>query len=264
MQKFHLLVSLSLLACLVTLPPFVSCLSHEDISGQKSTRHNIHRLSPKMKSEVALHGVLLWVSMGFLAPLGILIIRMSNREKDVKRRKLFFYLHLILQALSVLLATSGAIMSIKSFDNSFDNNHQRIGLALYCAVWVQAVIGFLRPLRGSKRRSKWYLLHWMLGTVTSLVGIINIYTGLDAYHKKVSRNTRIWNILFTAQIFFMGFFYLFQEKWEYMQKQGMISGNETIETTNMNQLITHTESQKVLAMVPESCAKNNALKNLFD
>ncbi|KAF2305419.1 hypothetical protein GH714_005111 [Hevea brasiliensis] len=103
------------------------------------------KVSPKMKSDVALHGVLLWLSMGFLAPLGILIIRMSHREKGGSRGKVFFYLHVILQALSVLLVTSGAIMSMKSFENSFDNNHQRIGVALYGVVWVQAVIGFLRP-----------------------------------------------------------------------------------------------------------------------
>lgn len=47
--------------------------------------------------------------------------------------------------LSVLLATAGAVMSIKNFENSFNNNHQRIGLALYIAIWVQAIMGFLRP-----------------------------------------------------------------------------------------------------------------------
>ncbi|XP_057993200.1 cytochrome b561 domain-containing protein At4g18260 isoform X2 [Hevea brasiliensis] len=214
-----------------------------------------------MKSDVALHGVLLWVSLGFLAPLGILIIRISHREEGGSRRKVLLYLHVILQVLLVLLATSGAIMSIKSFENSFDNNHQRIGLALYGAVWVQAVIGFLRPLRGSKRRSTWYFLHWILGTLISLVGIINIYTGLEAYRKKISAKTRIWTILFTSQVSFMAFFYLFQDKWEYMQKQGVILGNiEPITPTNIT--AQSDDTQKVL--VPEPCAKRNALRNLFD
>ncbi|XP_057997186.1 cytochrome b561 domain-containing protein At4g18260 isoform X2 [Hevea brasiliensis] len=214
-----------------------------------------------MKSDVALHGVLLWLSMGFLAPLGILIIRMSHREKGGSRRKVFFYLHVILQALSVLLVTSGAIMSMKSFENSFDNNHQRIGVALYGVVWVQAVIGFLRPHRESKRRSTWYFLHWMLGTVITLVGIINTYTGLEAYHKKISANTRIWTIIFTAQVSFMAFFYLFQDKWEYMQKQGVILGNIEPMITPTT-ITTQSDTQKML--VPEPSAKRNALKNLFD
>ncbi|KAF2314677.1 hypothetical protein GH714_028470 [Hevea brasiliensis] len=230
-------------------------------SGMRVYCQSCGLLSHKMKSDVALHGVLLWVSLGFLAPLGILIIRISHREEGGSRRKVLLYLHVILQVLLVLLATSGAIMSIKSFENSFDNNHQRIGLALYGAVWVQAVIGFLRPLRGSKRRSTWYFLHWILGTLISLVGIINIYTGLEAYRKKISAKTRIWTILFTSQVSFMAFFYLFQDKWEYMQKQGVILGNiEPITPTNIT--AQSDDTQKVL--VPEPCAKRNALRNLFD
>ncbi|OAY29134.1 cytochrome b561 domain-containing protein At4g18260 [Manihot esculenta] len=263
MRNSHLLSSLSLLECFVTLLPFVSCSSHEDVKGHKSTKaENTHKLSPTMKSDVAFHGVLLWVSMGFLAPLGLLIIRMSHREESGSRKKVLFYLHVILQVLSVLLVTSGAIMSIKSFENSFDNNHQRIGLALYVVVWVQAVIGFLRPLRGSKRRSIWYFVHWILGTVITLVGIINIYTGLEAYHKKMSADTRIWTILFTAQVSVMAFFYLFQDKWDYMQKQGVILGNiQPITSTN---IITAQSDDTQKVLVPEPCAKNNALRNLFD
>ncbi|XP_065879175.1 cytochrome b561 domain-containing protein At4g18260-like [Euphorbia lathyris] len=257
MQKLQLLVAhLS-----VTFLPLVSCLlSHEDVSA--------HKLSGKKKADVAVHGILLWVSMGFLAPLGILIIRMSHKQEG-PRRKLLFYLHFIFQVLSVVIATVAAIMSIISFENSFDNNHQRIGLVLYAAIWLQSILGFFRPLRGSKRRSSWYFVHWILGTATCVVGIINIYTGLEAYHKKISAGkTRIWGILFTAQISFMAFFYLFQEKWEYLQKQGLILPDDSDQTAinNTPMIIQTTPSdhhhQKI--MVPQQCSKHNALKNLFD
>ncbi|XP_050234032.1 cytochrome b561 domain-containing protein At4g18260 [Mercurialis annua] len=256
MQNLNLaVISLRMLLIFVALLPFASCLSHEVALDHKS--------SPKLKSDVALHGILLWLSMGFLAPLGILIIRMSHREEGGKK-KVFFYLHLVLQVLSVLLATAGAIMSIKSFENAFDNNHQRIGLALYGAIWVQAIIGFLRPLKGSKRRGTWYFLHWLLGTIISLIGIINIYTGLNAYHNKLSAKTRIWTILFTAQISFMSFFYLFQDKWVYLQKQGVILGDidEPNPMLPANQVNPQSDAQKVLVL--EACSKRNALKNLFD
>lgn len=49
--------------------------------------------------------------------------------------------------LSVLLATVGAAMSLKKFENSFDNSHQKLGLALYGAILVQGLIGFFRPHR---------------------------------------------------------------------------------------------------------------------
>ncbi|KAJ0081041.1 hypothetical protein Patl1_10186 [Pistacia atlantica] len=118
-------------------------------------------------------------------------------------------------------------MSIKNFENSFDNSHQKLGLALYGAMWVQALIGFFRPRRGNIR-STWYFLHWLFGTMISLVGIINIYT----------------------------------DKWDYMQKQGLILGDNVDAVASSIQVITQRENEKVLP--PEPCGKRNALKNLFD
>jgi hypothetical protein len=57
-----------------------------------------------MKSDITIHGVLLWASLGFLFPVGILIIRMSSREETGSTRfKAFFYLHVILQVSSSFL-----------------------------------------------------------------------------------------------------------------------------------------------------------------
>lgn len=187
---------------------------------------NNHKLNPELSSEIILHGFLLWSSIGFLMPVGILTIRMSNTEQSRTKLKILYYLHAISQTLSILLVTAGAVLSLRNFDNSFYNNHQRIGVALYGVVWFQALIGFLRPKSGTKGRSIWFFVHWVLGTSISLLGIINIYTGLQAYHKKTSSNIYLWSILFTCEVASMIFFYLFQDKWEYIQKQGMISGTE--------------------------------------
>jgi hypothetical protein len=48
---------------------------------------------------------------------------------------------------AVLLATAGAIMSIKNFNNLFNNNHQRLGVALYGVIWLQVLVGIFRPQR---------------------------------------------------------------------------------------------------------------------
>ena len=53
--------------------------------------------------EITLHGFLLWASMGFLMPVGILAIRMSNREECGRRLKILFYVHAVSQASSSLL-----------------------------------------------------------------------------------------------------------------------------------------------------------------
>ncbi|RXH86413.1 hypothetical protein DVH24_017466 [Malus domestica] len=228
---------------LLLLLPLVSCSLHADVnqhSSHENIKENIHKMSPRMTFNVTVHGLLSWFSMGFLMPLGILV-------------------------LSVLLATAGAAMSLRNFENSFNNNHQRLGLALYAAIWIQTLIGFFRPRRGKKERSVWYLAHWMLGTVISLVGIINIYTGLEAYHKRTQRSSGLWTVLFTAEVSFIAAYYLFQDKRDYIQKQGVLLGT-TRQQQQEDEEIAQRQHQNQKEMLPaqQPSGKVNALKNLFD
>jgi len=94
------------------------------------------------------------------------------------------------------------------------------------------------------------------------VGIINIYTGLKAYHKRTLKSTTLWTILFTVEVSFIGLIYLFQDKLEYMKKQGVIIGSES-SILSSNQDIPQSQTQKEL--LPVACGrKRNALENLFD
>ena len=65
----------------------------------------------------------------------------------------------------------------------------------------------------------------------SIMGIINVYTGLHAYRKKTSRSIKLWTMIFTGEISFIAFLYLFQDKWDYIQKQGVVLGNEPVKPT---------------------------------
>ncbi|XP_015880070.3 cytochrome b561 domain-containing protein At2g30890-like [Ziziphus jujuba] len=237
----------------LVLPILVSSSQEhaKSTGGQTSKNDNPRKLSHKLMFEITLHGFLLWASMGLLMPIGILTIRMSNRAECGRRLKILFYIHAISQTLSVLLATAGAVISFKNFNNSFNNNHQRIGVTLYGLIWLQALIGFSRPYRGSKARSIWFFVHWILGTGVSLLGILSIYTGLQAYHEKTSRKISLWTTMFTAEICFITFFYLFQDKWIYIQKQGVILSNELIRPTAINEVICASEKKKEFAT--ESC-----------
>uniref|UniRef100_A0A3Q7FNI9 Cytochrome b561 domain-containing protein n=8 Tax=Solanum TaxID=4107 RepID=A0A3Q7FNI9_SOLLC len=224
----------------------------------KATKPNLF-----MIFDIEIHGILLWASMGFLMPAGILTIRFSNTEEcSTTKLKILFYVHGTLQVLSVVLATAGAVLSIKSFENLFNNTHQRIGLALYIAVYVQFFMGFRRPMRGSKGRSVWYFFHWLLGTTICLAGIINTYTGLNAYNQRTSKPISLWTIIFTAQISFMGLFYLFQDKWEYIQKQGVILNNNETTTPQVEIVVPQNDEQKMI-MRTESGRKSNALGTFF-
>ncbi|XP_039021221.1 cytochrome b561 domain-containing protein At2g30890-like [Hibiscus syriacus] len=221
------LVHFIMFICLMSIlgPPVVGSSSQQHV---KTPVGNIHKVDHKLMFEIKLHGFLLWASMGFFMPVGILTIRLSNMQECGRRLKILFYVHVVSQILSLLLATAGAVMSVKNFNNSFNNHHQRLGLALYCIIWLQALIGVLRPSRGSKGRSGWFSAHWLLGTAASVLGIINIYTGLVAYHEKTSRSIKLWTILLTAEISLIAFVYLFQDKWLYIQKQGVILGDEPV------------------------------------
>ncbi|XP_052183237.1 cytochrome b561 domain-containing protein At4g18260-like [Diospyros lotus] len=268
MQVIKLLVCISSAnLILLVLPMSVGCSSPEHFN-KASNGNNIKHSSHKI-SDITVHGLLLWASMGFLMPLGILAIRLSNRLECGRWFKLLFYFHAALQTVAVLLATAGAVLSLRSFENSFNNQHQRIGLALYAAICVQAFLGFCRPKRGGKVRSVWYFVHWGLGTTTCVVGALNVYTGLEAYHKRTSRSTRLWSILFTAQIFCIAFLYLFQDKWEYMQKQGVVSSNQRpmipthTQTSNHEDLVTTEAAMIKTNSLANYFARSIALKKLF-
>lgn len=56
------------------------------------------KMNPRLLYEITLHGFLLWASMGFLIPVGILVIRMSNGEVNQRRLRIIFYVHAVLQA----------------------------------------------------------------------------------------------------------------------------------------------------------------------
>ncbi|KAK1393391.1 Cytochrome b561 domain-containing protein [Heracleum sosnowskyi] len=231
-QKVMLLFAL-ITTVVLTLTPFTKASDQEYV--QSDTRNNhvkTNKLSPQTLYNITVHGFLLWASMGFLMPVGILVIRMSNTEQSGRRLKIMFYMHAILQILSVLLVTVGAVLSMRKFENAFNNNHQRLGLALYGVVWLQALIGFFRPKRGNKRRSLWFLVHWSLGTMICLLGIINVYTGLQAYHKRSSRSINVWTTIFSVEVFFIAILYLFQDKWNYIKKQGVVLGDAPVQPTN--------------------------------
>ncbi|KAF5822252.1 putative cytochrome b561/ferric reductase transmembrane [Helianthus annuus] len=283
MHEFKKVFLSSMPASIVALYllPLGVCSSNENhlIIPHKFIKQDFdqHKMNSRLIFDIKLHGILLWASMGFLMPLGVIIIRTVNKEECSPRKlKAVIYIHAILQVLGVLLACAGAILSVMSFENSFNNTHQKIGLALYAAILLQMLVGFCRPNRGTNRRTVWYVFHWIFGTMISLVGILNTYTGLKAYHKRTSMNARLWSILFTVEVSFMAFFYLFQEKWDYiyMQKQGGTKVDEPVmvicsdEVDNQKEVLSrqsskNSQSSRNSNSLGNYFAKSNALKKLF-
>ncbi|KAH6780751.1 Glutamyl/glutaminyl-tRNA synthetase [Perilla frutescens var. hirtella] len=180
-----------------------------------SNKLKIHKMTPHphyLSYEIKLHGFLLWASVGFLMPLSILIKRTSCTNP-----RIIFYTHAITQVLAVLVAAAGGVISIKYFDNSFSNDHQIIGLVFYAAIWLQTLLSIFRPPRGSRGRNIWFVFHWVVGIAASLLGVINVFTGLQAYNKRTLEDVRVWTISFVIEVSFMLLVYLLQEKWHYLR-----------------------------------------------
>ncbi|KAE8730487.1 Cytochrome b561 domain-containing protein [Hibiscus syriacus] len=163
------LVHFVMFVCLMSIlgPPVVGSSAQQHVKppvglGKLADKKgNIHKVDHKLMFEVKLHGFLLWASMGFFMPVAILAIRMSNMQECGRRLKILFYVH---QILSLLLATAGAVMSVKNFNDSFNNHHQRLGLALYGTIWLQALTGVLRPSRGDVHDIVEHIEHKTLST----------------------------------------------------------------------------------------------------
>ena len=81
--------------------------------------------------------------------------------------------------------------------------------------------------RGSRGRKIWYVVHWLVGIAASLVGVINVFTGLQAYHERTLEDVRIWTAIFIVELCLVLLVYLLQEKWHYLGQHGTASKSQT-------------------------------------
>ncbi|ESR62913.1 hypothetical protein CICLE_v10018176mg [Citrus x clementina] len=114
MKFFRFVAAFIVPSCYVIFLPFVGCLSNDEFSksrNHKSIQENLYKMGPQTASHIAVHGLLLWASMGFLTPVGILTIRMSNKVDSVIKARVFFYLHIILQV-DLLCSSAKVVWSV--------------------------------------------------------------------------------------------------------------------------------------------------------
>lgn len=55
------------------------------------------QLTPKLSLQLKLHAFLLWSSVGFLMPIGVLLIRASSNVKSARNVRLLFHCHVASQ-----------------------------------------------------------------------------------------------------------------------------------------------------------------------
>ncbi|KAL5562192.1 hypothetical protein UlMin_031939 [Ulmus minor] len=130
-----------------------------------------------------IHGILNGVSWGILFPLGAIIARYIRTFESADPA--WFYLHVFCQISAYAIGVAGWATGMKLGGESHGivwTGHRNIGIALFCLATVQIFALFLRPKKDHKYRFYWNIYHHGLGYSIIILGILNVFKGLDILH----------------------------------------------------------------------------------
>ncbi|KAK1353086.1 Cytochrome b561 and DOMON domain-containing protein [Heracleum sosnowskyi] len=127
-----------------------------------------------------IHGVLNAVSWGILFPVGIIIARYMRTFPSTDPT--WFYLHVFCQVSAYAIGVAGWGTGLKLGSQSKGvkySGHRNIGIALFVLATVQVFALFFRPKKDHKYKFHWSVYHHGLGYAIVILGIINVFKGLD-------------------------------------------------------------------------------------
>lgn len=127
-----------------------------------------------------IHGILNAVSWGILFPVGIIIARYLRTFPSADPA--WFYLHAFCQVSAYAIGVAGWGTGLKLGSESKGvtfSTHRNIGITLFCLATVQVFALFLRPNKDHKFRFYWNIYHHGIGYAILILGIINVFKGLD-------------------------------------------------------------------------------------
>ncbi|OIS98985.1 PREDICTED: cytochrome b561 and DOMON domain-containing protein At3g25290-like [Nicotiana attenuata] len=125
-----------------------------------------------------IHGILNVVSWGILFPIGIMIARYLRTFAD----PVWFYVHVACQLSSYTIGVAGWATGLKIGNQSKGieyTSHRDFGIALFSLATLQAFALFLRPKKDHKYRFYWNMYHHGVGYGVLVLGIINVFKGLE-------------------------------------------------------------------------------------
>lgn len=146
------------------------------------------------------HGVTMFLSWGFLLPIGVFVARFGRHWPNT----LWFRLHRPLQMVGVVLQLAGFIAAfLMLLVGHFSYQpHSGIGAAVFLFGTAQPINAYFRPHikpgeEPSKNRRRWEHLHRWAGRACVLLGMLNIFGGLTAIR---ARNVFVvlYSVWFTA------------------------------------------------------------------
>ncbi|KAF8388501.1 hypothetical protein HHK36_027174 [Tetracentron sinense] len=127
-----------------------------------------------------IHGILNAVSWGILFPVGAMIARYLKTFKFADPA--WFYLHVSCQFSAYVIGVAGWATGLQLGSQSKGveyTGHRNIGIALFSLATLQIFALFLRPKKDHKYRIYWNVYHHGVGYVVLILGIINVFKGLE-------------------------------------------------------------------------------------
>ncbi|KAF2284569.1 hypothetical protein GH714_027154 [Hevea brasiliensis] len=130
-----------------------------------------------------IHGVLNAVSWGVLFPIGVIIARYLRPFQSADPA--WFYLHVSCQVSAYAIGVAGWATGLKLGSESKGiqwTAHRNIGITLFSLATLQIFALFLRPKKDHKYRFYWNIYHHGVGYAILILGILNVFKGLDILH----------------------------------------------------------------------------------
>ncbi|KAL1557526.1 cytochrome b561 and DOMON domain-containing protein-like protein [Salvia divinorum] len=127
-----------------------------------------------------IHGVLNVVSWGIMFPTGIVMARYLRVFPSADPA--WFYLHVSCQVSSYAIGVAGFGTGLKLGSESKSitySVHRNIGITLFVFATLQVFALLLRPAKDHKYRIYWNVYHHGVGYSVAVLGIINVFKGLD-------------------------------------------------------------------------------------
>lgn len=149
------------------------------LSGQSSSSGGGSGGNSRTKKR-NIHGILNAVSWGILFPIGIIIARYLRTFPSADPA--WFYLHAFCQVSAYSIGVAGWGTGLKLGSESKGvtySTHRNIGITLFCLATVQVFALFLRPNKDHKFRFYWNIYHHGIGYAILVLGILNVFKGLD-------------------------------------------------------------------------------------
>ncbi|XP_071736713.1 cytochrome b561 and DOMON domain-containing protein At5g35735-like [Rutidosis leptorrhynchoides] len=126
------------------------------------------------------HGVLNAVSWGILMPMGAMIARYLKVFKVA--HPAWFYIHVACQITAYGVGVAGWGTGLKLGSDSVGikyTTHRNLGIALFALGTLQVFALLLRPKPDNKYRKYWNIYHGGVGYTVIVLGIVNVFKGLD-------------------------------------------------------------------------------------